>query len=275
MDDINSYYQLLGLESGASLEEVKKAYRDSMKIWTDRRLSPEPQIRSEAQEKIKEINTAYEKIKTHLWNVHKQNLDLEKPNSKPPLIKLFFTFKMFLYLGVFLMFLSISYYYFFYKPNQERLHKEIQERAIKQQEDERKRLEAEKFISEMEEDLKIKALSNPIYWKSLTIAPLDNLNCVLETSWINGYLRYIFTVSPYNHKIKYAREIDPYHRNSFFITMLDKNGFKLLEIKIPLIAMSEVVNGKGQIVFSENRSEIACPRDKYETFSRWTIEWNF
>ncbi|WP_242046526.1 J domain-containing protein [Cylindrospermum sp. FACHB-282] len=60
--DINKAYKILGLKPGASGEEVKQAYRQMAKIWhPDSILEPEKKLK--AEEKIKEINQAYEKLK--------------------------------------------------------------------------------------------------------------------------------------------------------------------------------------------------------------------
>jgi S1-C subfamily serine protease len=67
MDNIDPYFKIFGLKPDASFEEVKKAYRESIRVWTDKRLSPDPKIRREALLKIKEINISYEKIKSHFW----------------------------------------------------------------------------------------------------------------------------------------------------------------------------------------------------------------
>lgn len=39
MDDMKRYYEILELEPGASPEEVKRAYRDLVKVWHPDRFS--------------------------------------------------------------------------------------------------------------------------------------------------------------------------------------------------------------------------------------------
>jgi len=54
---MKDYYQILGVSRGASLEDIKKAYRRlALKYHPDRN----PENREEATEKFKEINEAYE-----------------------------------------------------------------------------------------------------------------------------------------------------------------------------------------------------------------------
>jgi tetratricopeptide (TPR) repeat protein len=61
--DINHAYEILGLEPGASQAQVKQAYRKLVKIWHPDRFSNQKQ-KQEAEEKIKKINAAYNKLKS-------------------------------------------------------------------------------------------------------------------------------------------------------------------------------------------------------------------
>ncbi|MHC5672634.1 J domain-containing protein [Nostoc sp.] len=69
--DINYAYEILGLEPGASPAQVKRAYRKLVKIWHPDRFL-EPKEKQEAEEKIKSINVAYNKLKS------------ESPSESPP-----------------------------------------------------------------------------------------------------------------------------------------------------------------------------------------------
>ena len=63
MDNLSKCFQTLGLESNASPEEVKKAYRDLVQVWHPDRFSHDDRLRLIAQEKLKEINGAFELLK--------------------------------------------------------------------------------------------------------------------------------------------------------------------------------------------------------------------
>jgi len=69
MDDITKYFEILGLKPEASLEEVKEAYRDLVKVWHPDRFAHDPKLQAKAQEKLKEINEAYQKIQDFLINL--------------------------------------------------------------------------------------------------------------------------------------------------------------------------------------------------------------
>jgi tetratricopeptide (TPR) repeat protein len=62
MRDIKEYFEILGFEPAASIEEVREAYIDLVKVWHPDRFSDDPKLQSKAQAKLKEINEAYQQI---------------------------------------------------------------------------------------------------------------------------------------------------------------------------------------------------------------------
>jgi WD40 repeat protein len=62
---IEQYYEVLGLKSSASPQKVKEAYRNLAKTWHPDRFFNDPQLRQQAEVKIKLINQAYEAIKSY------------------------------------------------------------------------------------------------------------------------------------------------------------------------------------------------------------------
>jgi len=61
-NDISRYYELLELEEGASLEQVRTAYRDLVKVWHPDRFQGDRRLLARAQEKLKAINLAYDQL---------------------------------------------------------------------------------------------------------------------------------------------------------------------------------------------------------------------
>ncbi len=55
---------MLGLKPGASQEELAQAYRDLANVWHPDRFVGNPRLQKKAEEKLKEINAAYEYIKS-------------------------------------------------------------------------------------------------------------------------------------------------------------------------------------------------------------------
>ncbi len=64
--DINRCFEVLEVDPGASLDEVKQAYKDAVNVWHPDRFSNNPRLRQKAEEKLKEVNAAYEMVKSLL-----------------------------------------------------------------------------------------------------------------------------------------------------------------------------------------------------------------
>jgi hypothetical protein len=62
-DELTECYNLLGLSPGASSAELKAAHRDLAKVWHPDRFLHDPRLQEKAQEKLKEINEAYEQLR--------------------------------------------------------------------------------------------------------------------------------------------------------------------------------------------------------------------
>ncbi|MFA6708801.1 MAG: DnaJ domain-containing protein [Fusobacterium sp.] len=62
-EDKSKYYRTLGIQEGASKEEIKKAFREKAKMHHPDKFSNEPEnIRNDHEEKFKKINEAYNKL---------------------------------------------------------------------------------------------------------------------------------------------------------------------------------------------------------------------
>lgn len=81
---MNRYYEILELNPGASFEEVKQAYKDLVKVWHPDRFSQDPRLQRKAQEKLKEINQAYEKLKSYRSGPHAQTSPSHNPYRSAP-----------------------------------------------------------------------------------------------------------------------------------------------------------------------------------------------
>ncbi|MFN2511190.1 MAG: J domain-containing protein [Pyrinomonadaceae bacterium] len=62
--ELKKCYDVLGLSPGASPEQLKLAYRDLAKVWHPDRFVHDPRLQAKAQEKLKEINEAYEQFRS-------------------------------------------------------------------------------------------------------------------------------------------------------------------------------------------------------------------
>jgi DnaJ-like protein len=58
--DRDKAYEVLGVKPGVSNRDLKAAHRDLAKVWHPDRFLHDPRLQQKAQEKLKEINEAYE-----------------------------------------------------------------------------------------------------------------------------------------------------------------------------------------------------------------------
>ncbi len=65
MDDAERYYRVLELEIGATQDQIKQAYRDLAQVWHPDRFAASTRLQDRALEKMKEINEAYEFLKSY------------------------------------------------------------------------------------------------------------------------------------------------------------------------------------------------------------------
>lgn len=65
MNLIQRYYDILGLQSGASLAEIKQAYRELAKQWHPDRFPHDSPQQRQAEAKLKDINEAYHYLKDY------------------------------------------------------------------------------------------------------------------------------------------------------------------------------------------------------------------
>ena len=61
-DEMDKYYQILGLKPEASEKEILEAYKVLVKVWRPDRFSDDPNIQKIAIEKIKEIDEAFKQL---------------------------------------------------------------------------------------------------------------------------------------------------------------------------------------------------------------------
>jgi len=64
--EILKSYKVLQLDLDASLDDVRKAFRNMVKIWHPDLYTGSPHIREMAEEKLKAINAAYDAVKSYL-----------------------------------------------------------------------------------------------------------------------------------------------------------------------------------------------------------------
>jgi hypothetical protein len=78
--DIKRCFEILELDRTASPDEVNQAYKDIVNVWHPDRFSNNPRLKQKAGEKLKEVNVAYETLKSYLSS--KQELVTEQEKTR-------------------------------------------------------------------------------------------------------------------------------------------------------------------------------------------------
>ena len=69
----------LGLEPGATERAIKDAYRDLVKVWHPDRFGSDGRLREKAQEKLKDLNAAFEQLRGYGGSGFRGSRDPERP----------------------------------------------------------------------------------------------------------------------------------------------------------------------------------------------------
>lgn len=64
--ELRKCFDILEVRQNGTMEEVRQAYKDLVKVWHPDRFAEDPRLRVRAEKRLKEINTAYETVKAFL-----------------------------------------------------------------------------------------------------------------------------------------------------------------------------------------------------------------
>ena len=83
MRSLEKCYEILGVSSATPQDQIKQAYHDLVKVWHPDRFANDASLQARAQEKLKEINEAYDQIMSpHLYTARSRPAPYSQP--KPP-----------------------------------------------------------------------------------------------------------------------------------------------------------------------------------------------
>ena len=68
MDELKKHLEVLGLKPGASVDEVKAAYRELAMVWHPDRFPADSPLQARATLKLKDVNLAYDYVMAHGFN---------------------------------------------------------------------------------------------------------------------------------------------------------------------------------------------------------------
>ncbi|MEG4497079.1 J domain-containing protein [Microcoleus sp. F10-C6] len=84
MADINRCYEILEIEPGSSLEEIKRAYRDLAFVWHPDRFAHNDRLQQKAHQRLTEINEAYQQLVLFLSQPESRSIEKQFQQPPPP-----------------------------------------------------------------------------------------------------------------------------------------------------------------------------------------------
>jgi len=109
-------------------------------------------------------------------------------------------------------------------------------------------------------------------WPAQSVKHLGDLSLRLKTTWRDGKLHYILTVSPYSSQIQKQRETS-FSEARFIINFYDSDGFELFSLPVKLSEMTGVVDDTGKIGSMQANGSVVCSVDTYEALGDSGIGW--
>ncbi len=79
--DIKQSFEILELDRGASTDEIKQSYKDIVTVWHPDRFPNNSRLKQKAEEKLKEVNVAYDTLKSYLSSEQRMEPKQEKTGA--------------------------------------------------------------------------------------------------------------------------------------------------------------------------------------------------
>jgi len=79
---IRRSFKILELDHGATEDDAKQAYKDIINVWHPDRFTSNPRLKQKAEQKLKEVNVAYENVKVFFKQCEQSKGDLRVKADK-------------------------------------------------------------------------------------------------------------------------------------------------------------------------------------------------
>jgi len=109
-------------------------------------------------------------------------------------------------------------------------------------------------------------------WPVQSVKSLGEISLRLKTTWRDGKLHYILSVSPYSSQIQKERERS-FSGAQFIINFFDTDGFELFSLPVKISEMTAVVDDAGKTDSMRATSSAACSVETYESLGVCSIGW--
>lgn len=123
------------------------------------------------------------------------------------------------------------------------------------------------------------ALSEDKSWPIETLSQVGGIIANLKTSWRKGQLYYLYSVSPASEKAEDINKFNEVFKRSrlgdhYFTVYLYKGGFNMMELKVPLISMTSLVDVEGKTTKLEKNGATSVSVENYQAAKTWDVTWS-
>jgi len=122
-------------------------------------------------------------------------------------------------------------------------------------------------------------LSEAKSWPTETISQLGGIKAHLKTSWRDGQLYYLYSVSPASEDAEDIEEFNEVFKRGrlgdhYFTVYLYKGGLSMVELKVPFVSMTYDVNFEGKTTKLERNSATSLSAENYQAATTWDVKWS-
>ena len=112
-------------------------------------------------------------------------------------------------------------------------------------------------------------------WPTETISQLGGIKAHLKTSWRDGQLYYLYSVSPASGDAEDIKEFNEAFKRSrledtYFTVYLYKGGLSMVELKVHFVTMTYDVNSPKL----ERNSTTSLSVENYQAATTWDVKWS-
>ena len=125
----------------------------------------------------------------------------------------------------------------------------------------------------------LEALSEAKSWPIETLSQLGGIIANLKTSWRKGQLYYLYSVSPGSEKAEDIKEFNEVFKRGrlgdhYFTVNLYKGGFNMMELRVPLVSMTSIVDVEGKTTKLERNGAVSLSVENYQASRTWDVTWS-
>jgi hypothetical protein len=102
----------------------------------------------------------------------------------------------------------------------------------------------------------------------------SNVKLVLKRKWRDGSMYYIATLSPYEDKVKEARESTLWSSAAINLDLEDQDGFAIHTLSLKVDEMRRIVDAQGTPTALTTKGNVALSASTYRSIKMASVGWS-